>query len=69
VRQETRFLGSDYLIADDGYLCQGDGDVVGDFVFNNFDEYFVFRLTVAPTLHKYMRIYLLSAARQRCCVV
>ena len=34
------------------------GDGVGDFVLEDFDEFFAFRLTIGPALYKYMRIYL-----------
>lgn len=34
------------------------GNGVGEFVLENFDEFFAFRLTIGPTLYKYMRMYL-----------
>jgi hypothetical protein len=34
------------------------GDGVGDFVLEDFDEFFAFRLTIGSALYKYMRIYL-----------
>jgi hypothetical protein len=34
------------------------GDGIGEFVLEDFDEFFAFRLTIGPALYKYMRIYL-----------
>ena len=39
-------------------------DDVGDFVFKDFDDLFVLRLTIGSTLYKYMRIYLLTVVWQ-----
>jgi len=44
------------------------GDGVGDFVLEDFDEFFAFRLTIGSALYKYMRIYLWTAVWQRFCV-
>jgi len=41
------------------------GDGVGDFVLEDFDEFFAFRLTIGSALYKYMRIYLWTAS-SRC---
>ena len=45
------------------------GDGVGEFVLEDFDEFFAFRLTIGSALYKYMRIYLWTAVWQRCYVV
>ena len=45
------------------------GDGVREFVLEDFDEFFVFRLTIGPALYKYMRMYLWTDVWQRCCVV
>jgi hypothetical protein len=39
------------------------GDGVGDFVLEDFDEFFAFRLTIGSALYKYMRIYLWTTLR------
>ena len=41
-------------------------EMASENILEDFDKYFVFHLTVTPTLYKYMRIYLLAAVRQRC---
>jgi hypothetical protein len=41
------------------------GDGVGDFVLEDFDEFFAFRLTIGSALYKYMRIYLWTISSRR----
>jgi hypothetical protein len=40
------------------FLGPEGGDGVGDFVLEDFDEFFAFRLTIGSALYKYMRICL-----------
>jgi len=60
---------SGYFVPDDVFLDPERGNGVGEFVLEDFDEFFVFRLTIGPTLYKYMRMYLWTDVWQQCCVV
>ena len=61
--------GSGYLIGENGSLSPEGGNGAGDFVLEDFDEFFAFRLTIGSALYKYMRICLWTAVWQRCYAV